>query len=597
MNPIRFPSVVFALFATLLCNARAEPSATASLSESTIAAGDETTLTIEISGVRQISPAQPPDVEGFTIRYGGVHQNMQIINGRMSQSITLSYSVGAKAPGTFTIPPFQIQTDAGVVKTEPVKLTVQAATPGSADASQRMSFAEITVPKTQVWLGESVPVEARLYVDKRIRWRLEQMPELEGEGFTKVKFPQPRAETARKDGRDFDVVVFKTNISPGKAGKVTLGPMELPFAASIPRAKRNRGRSALDLFDDGFFDDAFGAFSQMEHKSTTAPAIELDVKPLPAQGRPEGFSGAVGKFEMAVEGAPKAVKVGDPVTLKMRVSGTGNFDRVNAPELVDPAGWHPYEASGEFKASNELALSGTKSFEMAVVPEEKKTQMPQVRFSYFDPEAGKYVALQSDPAPLVVEGVAPPKQPVAAEPPRVADEPPPPPPVNAAPTDILGLKYDAGARRDSFEPLYRSRIFWIAQGVPLLGLIGLIGSRLLRKDDETKRIEMWKRETGELWRKVRDESAGADFFQNAARLVQIETARITGRDPATVDAASAQGSRTLDAETATGIDEIFSRLGELVYAGAGRDGGRVSSADRDRFLTTLENFTSAHAKK
>jgi len=386
-NRIRCLLIAFCLLAVFSATAQNAAQATASLSQTTMAPGDAATLTIEISGARKIDPPTIT-VPGLDIRYSGHSQNAQVTNNRVFASVLLLYTVEAANAGRFTIPSVGVRTDVGELRTQQLTLTVQAGAPGAKAAANdgALAFASIDVPKKTVYLGEAVPVEVRLYLDQRIRARVEEMPVLEGEGFTKVKFPRPREEMARKDGREFEVLTFRTTISPGKAGTVKIGPMELPILASIPRAKRNRPRSPFDLFDDSFFDDPFGTFGQMERRKIVAEAINLEVKPLPPAGRPERFSGAVGKFQMSVEGNPKRVKVGDPITLKMQISGTGNFDRVNAPTLVDPNGWHPYEPSGgEFKANDELSTSGTKTFEMAVVPEEKKTQMPQVRFSYFDP--------------------------------------------------------------------------------------------------------------------------------------------------------------------------------------------------------------------
>ena len=289
------------------------------------------------------------------------------------------------------------------------------------------------------------------------------------------------------------------------------------------------------------------------------------------------------------------MKVGDPVTLKMRISGTGNFDRVNAPELVEKNGWHPYEASGEFKPNDEMQSKGTKTFEMAVVPEERKTQMPQVQFSYFDPETEKYVTLKSEPAALTVTG-APAVAPLKVEPANEPAPPPEPEPAKQAPTDIAGLRYDNDARRDSFDPVYRSRIFWTVQGVPLLVLVGFLGARFLRKDEAAIRTAALRRERAEMWRKVRGESGHADFYEAAARLVQVETALATGRLDASVDAATARATRALDEETAAGIDEIFSKRAELLYAGSARGDGRVSQSEKDRALTALERFSEGHAK-
>ena len=539
------------------------------------------------------------EVTGLDISFQGARQSTQITNGRVDRSVTLIYMVTGRNPGSFTIPASEVKTDAGVLTTQPVAMKVEPPKPGGqqpASGDDPVAFVRIEVPKKTVYLGEAVPVEVRMYVDKRIRWNIEQMPVLEGDGFTKVRFPSPRQEAMRKDGREYDVLTFRTTISPGKAGKVTLGPMEVPFVASIPRAKRARQKTPFDLLDNGFFDEPFGVFGQMERRTVTAEPVELDVKPLPVTDRPEDFSGAVGKYQMTVEANPKKVKVGDPVTLKMRITGTGNFDRVNAPSLTAPAGWHPYEPSGDFKPNDDLSSSGVKTFEMAVVPEVTKTQMPQVQFSYFDPDAGKYVTLKSNPAPLAVEGGAPPPPPIAAKATPASQPPTTPEPAKAVVTDIVGLKYERGTRRDSFEPLYRSRVFWIAQGVPMLALLLFLGAKFFRKDEATSRVAALRRERGNLSRKLRGESAHAEFFQMATRLVLIETALATGQPDASVDAATARASRALDEETAAGIDEIFSKRAELLYAGSSRSDGRISESERDRALTTLERFQEGHGK-
>ena len=584
----------FAWLAMFSFTASAEPRATATISQTTIAPGDGITMTIDVTGAQPVNPVPTIEVPGLDINFSGARQSVNVINGRADRSVTLIYMVTGRNPGAFVIPAVEVKTDAGALRTEALQIKVEPPKPGGqpGGGDEAVAFVRIEVPKKSVWLGEAVPVEVRMFVDKRIRWNIEQMPVLEGDGFTKVRFPSPRQEAMRKDGREYDVLTFRTTISPGKAGKVTLGPMEVPFVASIPRAKRARPQSPFDLLDNGFLDDPFGTFGQMQRRTVTAEPVELEVKPLPAAGRPADFSGAVGKFQMAVESSPKKVKVGDPVTVKMRISGTGNFDRVNAPTLVEPSGWHPYEASADFKPNDELSTSGVKTFEMSVVPEEKKTQMPQVQFSYFDSDAEKYVTLKSEPAPLAVEGGAPPPALVAAKAAPAAT----PEPAKAVVTDIVGLKYERGTRRDSFEPMYRSRIFWMAQGVPLLALLGFLGAKFFRKDEAASHVSALRRERAELWRKVRGESGHAEFFQKAARLVQIETALATGRPDASVDAATARASRALDEETAAGIDEIFSKRAELLYAGSSRGDGRVSESERDRALTTLERFQDSHAR-
>ena len=325
-----------------------------------------------------------------------------------------------------------------------------------------------------------VPLEIRLAIDSRVHWQPEAMPEIPGEGFTKQKLPEPRQEHGSKDGREMDVLVFRTAITPSKAGKIAIGPVEIPYAAQVPRAQRNRPRWFLDdVFGDPFF-------AETKRYKAHADAVEMEVKPLPAVGRPQNFSGAVGQFKFSASGSPARVKLGDPVTMKLVVTGRGNFDRMEAPALLDLAGWRSYPASADFKADDDLGTSGTKTFSMAVIPEAKKMAMPVFEFVYFDPSEEKYITLASKPEKLVVEGEAPPPQ-VAATPAESVKAVP-----SAPVRDILGIRYDVGGGRRSFEPLYARRGFLLAQTVPLAALLGLLFVKLRRNDTSAKRVAALK---------------------------------------------------------------------------------------------------------
>ena len=230
-------------------------------------------------------------------------------------------------------------------------------------------------------------------------------------------------------------------------------------------SQRQRRGSLFDLFSDDVFSDPY--FGERQQMHARAEAVEIDVKPLPAAGRPPEFSGAVGQFTFSAEGSPRQVKVGDPVTMKLTVSGRGNFDRVEAPALSESSGWRVYPPSANFHSEDEISIRGTKTFELAVIPETKKTAMPVFAFAYFDPEQEKYVTLRSEPAALTVEGGAPPPPPAIVQPGATADEPPRAASAAAEQCDILGIRYDAPARRASFRPLYLRRYFLLAQAVPL----------------------------------------------------------------------------------------------------------------------------------
>ena len=146
-------------------------------------------------------------------------------------------------------------------------------------------------------------------------------------------------------------------------------------------------------------------------------------------GAPPTFTGAVGNFSLTADANPKRVQVGDPITVKVEVAGRGNFDRVSAPDLTDESGWHKYPPSSNFKQDDDVGISGTKTFEMVVSPNEKKSVLPPVAFSYFDPVKDKYVTLETQAVPLVVEGSGPVVPAVAAAAPDPAPSRPQPEPV------------------------------------------------------------------------------------------------------------------------------------------------------------------------
>jgi hypothetical protein len=216
-------------------------------------------------------------------------------------SITFVFSITPERAGTFTIPALQIEADRQQIRTEPLKLTAAAGTGGSGTQSEGEStapryFARLVVPRDSAYLGETLPVELRLHVDSQIRWEPTYMPSIDGEGFTKTKIPNPRRERARRDGREYDVLVFRTAIPPSKAGKIKVGPKRDHLQRPDPRAQKRRSRSR-SIFDDFLDSDVFNdpMFAQRQPLTTPAEAIELEIsrcpqRPAPSFSVPSGSS-------------------------------------------------------------------------------------------------------------------------------------------------------------------------------------------------------------------------------------------------------------------------------------------------------------------
>jgi hypothetical protein len=579
----------------------AEITARASLSRGVTVIGDAVQYQIKVSGAQRLGNPPEIEVDGLVIHYSGPSQSsiVRFQNGSFvaERSVTFIYQVVPEKNGTFTIPAMTVEADGRTLRTEPVALTVQPSTAsGMADDPKTLGFAEFLVPKKTAYLGETIPMELKLYVDARIRWQPVAMPEIVGEGFTKQKMPEPQREQVQKNGRDYDVLTFKTAITPSRAGKITIGPSVIPYNARVPRARKGGPRSLFDMFDDDVFGDPF--FSAMQQMKARAEQVEITVKPLPAAGRPANFSGAVGTFQFSAEGTPRQVKIGDPVTMKLKISGRGNFDRLTAPALKDPAGWRTYPPSNTFKAEDEVGYAGTKFFDMAVVPETEKTEMPVFQFSYFDPLSEKYATINSEPAALIVEGGSPPV-PAAPPAPATASMAPEPPQPLAAPRvdDILGLRYDPDPAR-SFAPLYARREFWYAQGGIALVWLMVLGVRARRAPDAALQVVAeLRREKALALARLRTADLGqSEFMEAATRVAQLEVALLTGRLPESVDASAVCAAPQLSEGDKAIIEDLFSARAESLYAGGASSGGRSVDVDRARVLAALEKLEKGHGR-
>jgi hypothetical protein len=552
---------------------------------------------IQVSGSRQNS--QPPEVrvDGLEFDYIGPQISQQssfTFGSRLTTTLSVVhvYQVTPERAGQFIVPALELEVEGRRLRTQPVGLRVEGeGTRRPADGGVQ---AEIVLSKSTAYVGEMVPAELVISASSQTRMELEEMPTFEGDGFTKLKFGQPEQTLARSGTGEARSVVFRTVITPIRAGKVSVGPSKASVAVQVPRF----GRSQRSLLQD-WFNDPLSSFGQLQRRKVIAPAVDLTVKPLPAAGRPKTFTGAVGQFTFSAEEAPDRVKLNDPLTMKLLVSGSGNFERVAAPKLVDSTGWRVYPPTENFQAEDQNGTRGTKTFEIAVIPEAKQTHLPVFEFAAFDPVAEKYVTLRTKPEPLVVEGEpAPPRltMPLSPNSPaqRSAAAPPPPPPSAAPPTDILSIRYDFGAPR-SFRPLYREPAFLGVNGALLLTLAGVALARSRRPRRDQARLAQLRRERNELLARLPREEDRQAFYDTAARVLQLEAALRTGRAPETVDAAVVRRVAPGNGETSTVLDEIFDARAEALYAGSGAAGPRVTAPERERIMGALSTMGKAIA--
>src|SRR6266480_2597517 len=552
------------------------PNVTAVLSNSEAVVGEMVQLQIKVSGAGDTKAPENISVDGLEIHATGTSRQYEMRNFTTNSSVTYNYTILPLQAGRFIIPPQTIRVGNSSLRTPELRLNV-ADSPGRSTRSNqsaqpanaaKLVFAELIVPKKTAYVGEIVPVQIRLGFDPRAHPKLLEGPEISGQGFTAQKLQQSGENLETINGRSYDVVTFKTAIAAARAGKFEIGPIKAKaqvLAARRPNTPRSRSPFDLfnldDPFSDPFFSDPFSQFGERREIEINSEPVAFEVKPLP-QNAPPSFSGAIGNFTMTTEAKPKSVQVGDPITVTSTISGRGNFDRVNAPAVEDERGWHKYPPSSKFKNDDEVGISGTKTFEMVLSPNEKKQNIPLLAFSYFDPAKEQYVTLRSDPIAIEVQGGAVPvpasvtSQPAASAMPAAAATP-------AAKQDILYQLTERG-RVQSFTPLYVRPIFWMAQLIPLLVLLGFAGWKIrqVRIDNrEARRIAALQHEAAELMRKLRrDDVSPREYYAEASRVVRVKAALARNVDPNAVDAETAADTFGLNADSRERLRRLFERI-------------------------------------
>jgi hypothetical protein len=582
------------------------PSVTAVLSNSDVALGEMVELQVRITGASEVSVPDQIAVDGLEIHRAGTSRQFEMHNFTTTSSVTCTYTVLPLKTGRFVIPVQTINAGNSPLKTPELTLNVTDSSNQSTRSNRsvntadpkKSTFAELIVPKKSAYVGEMIPIVVT--VGFEIQTRVRNIPpeiDLPGQGFTKQKM---RAAEGQQTigGKTYHIVTYKTAIAAARAGPIEIGPVEIPAVILVPQSQRNRSfpQNPLGLNDpafDNFFNDPWlmGGVPR-EVKLRTEP-VSIEVKALPPNAPPT-FAGAVGDFTMTADANPKSVQVGDPITVTARVAGRGNFDRVMGPVFEDDHGWHKYPPSADFKQDDDVGISGTKTFETVLSPNERKDKIPAQLFTYFDSQKEQYVTLRGDPIPVRVEGGA---APAPTMPVTAATAPAPAAAPSAAPAqqDILHQLTQIPAAPQLFKPLYARRPFWLAQLFPFVVLLGYVGWKMRRAhldNREARRREALQNEARELQRTLhRDDASPEEYFSRASRAVQLKTALAKNLDPNAVDAEVAASVFQADENTRRRLHHLFEKSDEVRYSGGAGNGIRlVPPETRTEVLDLIESL-------
>jgi hypothetical protein len=595
---------------------------TAELKPNTFTVGESARFIITVKGADS-ADSDMPTTEGLSFSNPArTHSRQMVFQGLSTKEVFLettmsfAFMVEADKAGDYIIGPVRINADGKAYATEPVQFRVL---PGQSTRSQArgnssgaggvagispdggeekdFSFMRI-MPKTErIYSGQVVPFTLKAYFRSGQRVTLKSAPRLSGEDFLLQSLDEdPRQQQERLNGTVYTSLTWQGTLSAVKEGEAPL-TVEMDAEVLVRSRSRSRGNPfGSSLLSDPFFADILGNYTRRDIKIASQEK-KISVLDLPTENRPDDFSGAIGTFSLAVAASPLNGKVGDPITLKMQLNGSGNFALVQAPSLTENKGWKVYPAgSGTVKALGNG--KGEKSFEQALIPiEQGLTAVPPVRFSYFDPKAEEYVTLASDPISLSLQA----KDNQTASPPRTfvgpvsqavqqggkKDASRKNPAASQAALHLAPLKPELGQLVPSIQPLYQKLWFQFFMVVGLLCLFAALvlhlrQRRLARDPSILRRKEVAGRlaEHYEGMRKalpVEDQEA---FHQHCRAAIQERTGEVWGLAPETVTLADLEQRLPDESPLRT----VFSRLEQSGYAGE-----QLAQADLEEILQTTRN--------
>ncbi len=349
---------------------------------------DRLMLRVKIEGSQNAQP-RLPDLSPFQVIPRGAQRQVNMVNGRTTLSVTHNYMLVPQRTGTFTIGAASVEIDDRTYNSRPfsVRIVEASATPRQSDAL----FIQARVSNDSPYVGEQVIYTWRFYRRVQVQDAQLQTP-FEFEGFLVEDLGEVREYNTTRSGQEYLVSEIKKALFPQEEGKLTLPATQLKTRVVMRSSRRRRGN---------IFEDFFGRTSA-EDRMLNSPAIEVDVRPLPAA--PSGYSGLVGDFKVAGRISKRALQVGESATWKLTVSGTGNVQMIGEPTLPELGSFKTYDEPPTSSIERSGAqLRGSRSYSTALVPlTSGELTVPAVRLTYFDPEAGSYRTAQTAPVTLSV---------------------------------------------------------------------------------------------------------------------------------------------------------------------------------------------------
>lgn len=347
----------------------------------------------------------PPNFEGFQVVSGPIQSfSQQWVNGKSSMSKSYSYILKPNKTGKVTIKQAIMEFEGAEYKTVPFQIAINGAVDDPKDANSQEITADTDihlvaeVSKANPYLNEPIKVVYKLYVANNTGvsgWNEIDSPKYPDFWSLNIDNRNAQVKNGNYLGQPYRYLQLREVVLyPQKTGELVIEPLTLDINVEVPTNRR-------DFFGRTVF--------KTVSKTVSAGSRKINVKSIPAIGRPASYTGAVGDFKFKVELDKAQLDAGESLNAVVKVGGTGNLKLMELPKLKVPQSLEAYEPErGNDVKTSISGMRGTISDTYVIVPQYGgKYVLPPVEFSYFDPKKETFITLNSGETLIEVNGPAP----------------------------------------------------------------------------------------------------------------------------------------------------------------------------------------------
>ena len=337
---------------------------------------------------------RPPEFSNFRVISGPLQSVSNVfVNGKRSYSMSYSYFLAPLKKGVYDIEQAQIEFEGKTYKTTPLTITVTDPVEVPRDPNDPSYVVDeklhlvAEISNRRPYVNQPVTVVYKLYFAQNLmptNVNVVDNPTYNDFWSYNIDLQRRDIQTTVFKGERYNYVEWrKTVLYPQRPGVLDIEPLTLDVTIDVPTGRRDFFRNMI--------------YKQVP-KLISAGDVKIDVLPLPEQGRPADFTGAVGTFDFEVSSSKTELKASESLQAVVTVSGVGNLKLFSMPRLQTPSALEQYDPEKQENVrTTSSGMNGSISESYTLVPQfQGKYPIPPMRFSYFDPKTRSYKTLVSE---------------------------------------------------------------------------------------------------------------------------------------------------------------------------------------------------------